>query len=230
MHLTAVHQYEIRYSNILTFSQFGKDIISPFVQLATSVEVAHENTFREKITLSFDENYQIIISWDRIILRKEGIIDNLSRRNSVIEEPFYSILSKLKTLSGFGQIRNMLYFSYWVRPNEDLNKEEIVDRFKTRYLSTNSIDIQPEMTDLAIHIESFGELKQTFITIGPYLGINDLVKQQIDINDEKLKKDLECIGDAIIFKYFELAKVASFSEYKDIAKLEQEYINKIWEN
>lgn len=228
MTLAAVHQFEIRYSNILTFSQFGKDIISPFVQLASSVEVANENSFREKITLTFEGDYQIIISWDRIILRKEGEISNLSHNNSIVEEPFYNILSKLKGLSGFGQVRNILYYSFWVRPNTEQNKSEILNDFNSKYLTQTSLNIEPNLTDTAIHLESIGDPRQTFITIGPYFGPNDLAKHQIEINNVEFKKKLDCIGEALVFKCFEMTKVASFSEYKNLAKLEQEYIEKIW--
>ena len=77
-------QYEIRYSNILNFTGWVRDIVNPFVKVATSISLDAPNSHRERIILNFDDEYmQMFVTWDRIIFKSEGDMNTMARLSLV---------------------------------------------------------------------------------------------------------------------------------------------------
>ena len=94
--IVPVHQFEIRFTPILNFSNSIKEILAPFIKFSdTPPQVQRENTILETITFNANSNTLITVSWDRIILRHEGDIEKLSENNSIIEEPLFTIFNKI---------------------------------------------------------------------------------------------------------------------------------------
>jgi len=114
-----IHQFEIRYSNILNFTSTIRDTIAPFVRLADKISIDFENTVNERISLVFNnEKYHVSIMWDRILFKSIDMdVFQFSENNSLIEEPFFNIFKKVTEMSGFGDVRNFLFFFNNIKKN-----------------------------------------------------------------------------------------------------------------
>ena len=225
-----IHQFEIRYSNILNFPLIIRDAIAPFVQLASRISIDNENSHRERITLFFEEqHYQIVISWDRIYLKFENNgYFSLNENNSIIEEPFFNLFQRISEMKGFGEIRNCLFFSLFVYPKkEDL--DTIISNFTKKYLTRNSLTLLNNYSDIGVSVEKNDDKSQIFLNFGPYIGVDDLKKKNIDVKSVELQKKIECTGEMLEYKYFENNKNINFKLYKNIFKKQDEYIKKLWE-
>lgn len=222
------HQFEIRYTTILDFPNVIRTPIAPFVKLAKRINIDNEGSHNERITLAFDdEYYQIIITWDRIIIRYEGDKDNLSKNNSIIEEPFFNILGKIRDLDNFGEINNILYYSFIIH-KLDIEKEELLKKFISKYLnSTPKIINNP--TDVAVTLENNVGGKQITLTFGPYFGEDDLKKRNIIVKNPEVNELAKDMGICCEFKFHNLLKTVNFTDYKEITETEKGYIQKIWE-
>lgn len=222
------HQFEIRYTTILDFPLLIKTPLAPFVKLTKRINIDNEGSHNERITLFFDDDYfQIIISWDRIIFRFEGDKESLPKNNSIVEEPFFNILSKIKQHDNFGEINNLLYYSFFIQPM-DITKDNLIKKFTSKYL-VNYHKIIDNPTDVGITLDSNSNGKQTSINFGPYLGEEDLKKRNIIVKNPAVTEVSKGLGLCCEFKFFNLTKTISFSDYKDISKIEKQYIQKVWD-
>jgi hypothetical protein len=213
----------------LNFPSIVRDSIAPFVKFASSIGIEDENSHNEKITLFFKEmNYSIIVSWDRLIFKSE-IMDfsNLYQNNSIVEEPFFNLFDKITKMSGFGEIRNYLSFSIFVKPI-DKDITEITEDFIKRYLNISNVNGYLPCTDLGINFERKKDGSQTFYNLGPYTGIEDFKKRNIDIKNRQLIDMLNCYGEMFEFKFFEESKTLSFKKYKEISADQMNFIEKQW--
>lgn len=224
-----IHQFEIRFSNILNFPLIIRDAIAPFAKLASHIGIDNENSHRERITLFFDEqHYQIVILWDRIFIKVENNgYFSLNENNSIIEEPFFNLFSKISELKGFGEIKNCLFLSIFVYPMED-DLDVVIKNFTQKYFTKNSLYLLPNYSDIGISIEKKDEKSQIFLNFGPYIGIDDLRKKNIDIKNQELLKELECTGEMFEYKYFENNTNINFKLYKNIFQKQDEYITRLW--
>jgi hypothetical protein len=149
--ITPVFQYEIRFNHILDFAQLGKKVLAPFVKLSKGIKVENHNMVDERITLEFEDNYAIVVTWDRILIRAQGNIDRFHNANSPIEMPFFSIVEKLKDLEDFGSIQNALlainYIKYLGTDSQDLTK-----LFMDKAVKETTTSILENTTDIAITI------------------------------------------------------------------------------
>ena len=222
------HQFEVRYTTILDFSNVIRTPIAPFVKLAKRINIENEGSHNERITLAFDdEYYQIIVTWDRLIIRYEGDKDNLSKNNSIIDEPFFNILGKIKELDNFGEINNTLYYSFIIH-QIDITKEELLKKFIAKYL-INTQKILNDPTDVAVTLENKIGGTQITLNFGPYFGEDDLKKRNITVKNPIVNELAKSLGLCCEFKFHNLLKTISFADYKEITKTEKEYIQKIWE-
>ncbi|MEA3495572.1 MAG: hypothetical protein U9R42_06000 [Bacteroidota bacterium] len=224
-----IHQFEIRYSNILNFPLIIREAIAPFVKLASRIGIDNENSHSERITLFFDEQYyQIVILWDRIYIKVENNgYFSLNENNSIIEEPFLNLFSKISEMKGFGEIKNCLFFSIFVHPKKD-NLDIVIKDFTEKYFTKNSLSLLPNYSDIGISVEKNDDRSQIFLNFGPYIGADDLKKKNIVIKNTELLKELECTGEMLEYKYFENNKNVHFKLYKNIFQKQDEYIKRLW--
>jgi hypothetical protein len=222
------HQFEIRYTTILNFPNVIRTTLAPFVKLAKRINIENEGIHNERITLAFDdEYYQIIVTWDRLIIRYEGDKENLSKNNSIIEEPFFNILGKIRELDNFGEINNLLYYSFIIHPME-ISKKELLQNFTTKYLN-NTNKIIDHTSDVAVILEKNSDSEQISLNFGPYFGEEDLKKRNIIVKHPLITEIAKNLGLCCEYKFFNHLKTVSFADYKEITKTENSLIQKIWE-
>ena len=127
--IVTVFQFEIRYSHILNFSQIGRKIIAPYVKLAQSISVENQNSLEERLVLNFeDDEYLIIVAWDRLLIKGQNSISKYTEPNSPFQMPFLDILDKLRKLSEFGSIKNILFAINYIK-KLDVTKDKLFDYF-----------------------------------------------------------------------------------------------------
>lgn len=234
MILSPVHQFEIRFTTLLNFSNVVRPIVAPFAKLATRTIVDNENLISEKISLIFDDEfYQILILSDRIIFRSDRYdVNNLLQNNSFIEEPFFNIFNKIFELQDFGKITNVLFWSFYINTQPSKQFENVREEFKVKNFNADGyISFIPRLTDMAITLESKDEHgSQLSITTGPYIGIEDLTKRGLKVNDKALLVELANVGEIIEYKYFMITSKVNFSIYKELTKKAEAIIQQKWGN
>ena len=227
--ITPIHQFEIRYSNILNFPHVIGEVLSPFVKLASRVKIDQENSRQEKLTLFFDEEqYFIITSWDRIIIKKENLTQDLSENNSIIESPFLDIFAKVKEVKGFGEVANFLFYSLNVKII-DKPIEEFKNNFLNQRLNKSFIEKLSAVSDVGVNLEFNVEDKSGNVSVGtgPYFGLEEIKKRGQNLI-YFIPEELEKTGELIEFRYIEIGKKFSFPKYKEIKRIQDKYLAQLW--
>ncbi len=222
------HQFEIRFTKILDFQASIKEVLAPFIPMAIDVIPENENVVQRcRYTLLF-EGFSIIVMWDRVFFRYEGDLDILVENNSIVEEPFFNLFSKIKELKSFGNVQNCLCATNFINHfNKDLTN--INNDFWARYLNKINLEkVVRNPTDVAIVLEKNTDGKQINVQFGPYLGMTDLQKRNISPQDENILKHVHEVGEMTEIKIFELLKLVSFAKYKELLKMTLEYQDALW--
>ncbi len=229
--ITPMHQFEVRYSSILDFPNVIGEALAPFIKLSSKVNIEHEYSHKQRIILQFAQDfYTITVSWDRIIIQTNGFSDGLNENNSIVENPFFDIIAKIKNLKAFGEINNILFFTM-ILNIKDKDLMVIKKNFYDKYFCSFAQGLLPSIEDSALVLEHHKDKYQIHLSIGPYSGAHDLKKRSITVSNPKVKKEeIESYGEMIEFKYYEELKTISFSKYKEISKIQNENISKIWKD
>ncbi len=227
--ITASFQLEVRYKNILNFSNSYRDLLGPFVKIADSIKITQANTVEEKIHFQFeDAGYQIIAGWDRLVLHGQGDLSLFTHKNSPMEMPFMAILNKLSTQEGFGQINNVLFLAIFAKESKE-SKEEIVKNFQNKWFKNDVSDITSTPTDIAISIVEKNINKEITVSTGPYLGIWDITRREIQpFNVEKLG-NLDFLGYVAKIKYFEMVSKFDLNSFKKIVTFVDNKKKVVWQ-
>lgn len=179
--ITPIHQFEIRYSNILDFHNVIGEAIAPYVQLASKLNVDNENSHKQQVVLNFEQDFYIItVTWDRLIVQTNGFKKGLNENNSIIDNPYFDILKKVKEISAFGEIRNILFYSFNINLI-DSELDKIITNFNKRYLCDSTKDLLPSLEDSGIVLEHHKDNYQIHLTFGPYIGPDDFKKKILQL-------------------------------------------------
>lgn len=226
--VTTVFQFEVRYNHILNFSQIARKILSPFVRLTQSIKLENQNTLEERIVLNFEnEDYMIIVSWDRIIIKGQGDLGAFTNANSPVETPFFIILEKLKSLEEFGSIQNILFAINYIK-KLDISKDNLVEEFTKKTMKNEVSEILDNKTDLVIVLETSESGEEKTVTFGPYFGTEELKKRHlIPVKIENLE-DTNFFGLLLEYKHFKLTTDVNFSEFVALTKISNNIIKKVW--
>ena len=226
--IVPVFQFEIRYDHILTFSQIARKILAPFVRLTQSIKIENQNTVEERIILNFEEeNYLIIVSWDRILIKGQNSLKPYVSKNSPIQMPFLAILDRLKELEEFGSIKNVLYVATYVKEFK-IEKEELYSRFSKKYLNFETKNILETSNDLAITFEDRGVEHETTVSFGPYLGTLDLARRAMKpINFDALD-DSDFIGIMLEYKQGYSTSSITFEDFEKLTKTSNKVFERSW--
>jgi len=226
--LVPVFQFEIRYDHILNFSQIARKILAPYVRLAQSIKVENQNTLEERIILNFEEeNYIIIVSWDRILLKGQNSLNPHISKNSPIQMPFLAILDKLKELEEFGSIKNVLYAATYIKDFK-IEKEELFSRFSEKYLNPESKIILDSPNDLAVTLEDRGAEHETTISFGPYIETSDLARRTIrPLNFETLDNS-EFFGLMLEYKHGYSTSSITLDDFEKLTKTSNKVFERAW--
>lgn len=226
--ITTVFQFEIRYNHILNFSQISRKILSPYVRLAKSIKVENQNTIEERIIFNFgEEDYLIIVGWDRVLIKGQGNLSKYKTKNSSMETPFFSMLNQIKELDEFGSINNVLLAVNYVK-NLQIKKEDLINQFIEKTITTNVSTILDENSDIAITIENKEDGEEESVSFGPYFGSDELLRRPLlPINIDKLE-DTEFLGVMAEYKYVKFTKAVSFNDFVEMANKSEKTIERIW--
>ncbi|MFH4963885.1 hypothetical protein V8G69_02695 [Gaetbulibacter sp. M235] len=225
--IVPVFQFEIRFNHILDFSQISRSLLAPFVKLAQSLKVDKQNTLEEIYSLNFeDDNYIIIVSWDRIVFKGQGSLETYTKKNSPIDTLFFGILDKIMSLSHFGGIQRSLFFATCI--SKVKGGDFHFDTFSKNTLAFNPNDILENSNDIAIVIESKTKKNETSITFGPYLGPKDLLKRTIGPVNISALDDLEFEGIMFEYKNFKLLSEIKFVDFVKNCTEFNDKFKKIW--
>lgn len=227
--LVTAFQFEIRYNHILNFSQIARKILSPYVRLAQSITLENQNTVEERIIFNFvDDDYLIIVSWDRILIRGQDSLDAYTVKNSPLETPFFSIFERIKNLEEFGSIQNVLFVVNYIK-QLDIKKEALVEKFISKTLQNGVSKIMDKNSHIAIVLETKETGEEKSITYGPYLGTAELMKRPLPpVNLDSLE-DTDFIGTMIEYKHFKQTNTINFSDFVNMSKISTKIIKRAWE-
>jgi len=174
-------QFEIRYTPILNFNSVYKELLSPYLKLASGFKIHGQNSPQEHIELIFEEDhFHIDARWDRLIFVTEGDLANLTDDTS-ITKIYFEIFDKFKGIKTFGKVNNYVTYAVGVDTRADSSKEEIITNFKSTYLKDEALkfvsnEIDP---DIAITYEYERDDINHFISFGPYLYESDLNRRNL---------------------------------------------------
>ena len=141
--------------------------------------------------------------------------------------PFLTLYQKSRNRIIFGEINNILYYSFLIHPFE-IDKDKLLKNFISKYLlNTKNIIEQP--SDVGVTLDQNSDGKQMSLHFGPYFGEQELKKRNITIKNPIAIEVANNIGLCFEFKLFNSLKTISFHDYKEICKTEKQYIQKVWE-
>jgi hypothetical protein len=227
-YIVPLHQFEIRYSQLINFAVSIKEVLAPFIPMSTNITVEKENSSpHTKYTLLFDSSYSILVTWDRLVLKYEGDIELLSQNSSIAESPFFAIYEKIQSLEEFGKVLNCLSFTVFIN-KQGKELEEIVKNFKSKYLQNSTDHILSNPTDFGVVLDKKIEEQQVSVRFGPYVGLQDLLNRAIHVQSPDMINEVVCVGEMAEIKIFEPVTSINFSKYKKIIKSSTEYIDKLW--
>jgi hypothetical protein len=210
------HQFEVRYTGMLNFSNIGKNIVGPYVQLANRISIENEGRINERLRLHFDsDSYHIDVHWDRLVLRYEGDLGVLIERNSIIEEPYFSILGKLQEQDTFGHLTDHLAYTIFVKVINK-SREEIFERFNSKMITQYASELVEGFTDTAVTIERISDELEENITYGPYLGISDILRRVSDFSHKSLPFEADARGVICEVKMLKRDSNIDFKIYKSL--------------
>lgn len=224
----AVFQFEIRFQHILNFSQVGRRILSPYVRLAQSINIDNQNTVNERIILNFeDEDFTIIASWDRLLIKGQGDLNKFTANNSPIETPFFSILENIMKLEEFGSITNVLLAINAIN-KIDIGSASLIDFFLNKTVTQDVSKLLSKTSDMAVQLVNKDSDYEMSLSFGPYFGKKELNKRTIvPVNVDKLE-NIDFKGGMIEYKYFKAQKSVTFEDFKQIINEANNSIKKVW--
>lgn len=217
--IVPVFQYEIRFNHILNFSQIARNMLAPYVKLTQSIKIDKQNTLEETYFLNFEEDeYLIIISWDRIVFKGQGSLDVYLKKNSPLAILFFDIFDQINSLKEFGQIQKSLFYGISICKNSDDKFD--VTKYSKNILSFNPQEVIADLNDVAVVLEAKTVTESKSATFGPYWGSNDILKRPIGPVNIVSLGDLDFEG--IMFEY-KSVKVKSEVNFNDFTRYCSEF-------
>lgn len=219
-----IHQFEIRYTPILDFDMGSKKIVSPFIKLVNSFQIEQENTHRQRISLKFNEDFDTIgVWWDRIFIKTIATDGNFTESPSSFTSLFQPIFEKLKELDSFGNIHTIIFHTIAVKPYVGEIKD-IINDFKSEYFTDKIDDFCKDAQDYGVVIESQKNEKHITCNLGPYVGVEDLIKRNIGtLTDDKYNQR----GRMITVTITATKEDITHKYYKELNELANSYIEKL---
>lgn len=218
------HQFEIRYSPIFNFPLVSREIIGPYISRTSSINMQEENSIKERITLNFDnDTNSIVFLWDRMLFNTSYGIFGLKNNNSVIEEPFFSLFSKISALKSFEQVKNCLFYSVAVNVSKNYDN----NKFATEFLQPTIKSILP-FDDNAVTLAKEENDNITNLNFGPYMGIEDLRKRGLKypLNQQEA---LNASGGILVdLKIVKVLNSINFKSYQKIFSESNSIKERIW--
>lgn len=228
--INAKFQFEIRYTYILDFESHYKSILSPYLKLASGMEIHAQNTRNEYIKLLFiEDGYTVDCRWDRMVFVSEEPLENLKNKQSSLNKVFFDIFKKISSLPSFGKITNYLMLSNGLIIIDNSSFDDLVEKFTDDYftqkIKSNFIN-SPK--DSAISIEYRKESQNILQQFGPFNGKKDLEKHNLRVFNEADRSltDLENKqGYLIQVKLFEESNSINYDTCSKLINQTEEIFN-----
>ncbi len=214
--------FEVRYTHILNFSTVIKEILAPYLKLATSFSIGNQGAPEESYRLDFEEDsFSIDCRWDRMIFLSERNLDRFKEENSQIEV-FFEIAEKLTKRDTFGIFTNYLVLVDLLKVM-DKKFEQIKDEIKSDYLTIKTDEIIKNPDDIAITLQKIFKNKVITLIFGPF-SQNDIVDRKlIPFKSPELLKLIETSGVLMEIKIFEKTGEVNFTLFKEIITIINSY-------
>lgn len=179
--INAKFQFEIRYTYILDFESHYKSILSPYLKLATGMEIHGQNTRNEYIKLLFEEDgFSIDCRWDRMVFVSEDKLDNIKKNQSSLNKIFYEIFETISSLPSFGGVTNYVMVANGIKILENSAFDEIVENFIDQYLTdVASSHFKGSNKDVAISTDYTRNGIEISERFGPYNFKEDISRQKL---------------------------------------------------
>lgn len=220
--------FEVRYKEIINFSNQYRDAISAFTKLANvDFSITNTDSISEQIAIKFnDYSYSIDIWWDRIFIVVEGFDHKFDRSNGTMKN-FFEILEIIKRFSGFGFIRTSI-LKVWAIEKISKEYSEIVKNFNENYLPTTLQNISDlELNDHLIQIVSGPKDKRVFLEMGPF-NEEDIQKHKLVSITPKLLLELKSIvGHLYTVQISSASDSVTFADFKSKFETVNNYLNKM---
>jgi hypothetical protein len=229
--LVAAFQFEVRYNYILNFSQIYRKLVTPYVKLASRMNIQNQSTVEERMILNFDdEDYYIIINWQSIFIRGQGNLENFTSKNSPMVMPFFDILEKIQNLEEFAGIANILFMVNYIK-EIDIQKDKLFDYFASKSLSNTSCDLLDDVNDSAVILVNKNPEGEVYLNYGPYFGGNEeLEKRAIaPVNKAKLG-EIDFMGLLVEYKHVKIVNEISFQDFVAEVKNANKTFKKVWKS
>ena len=215
-------QFEVRYTHILNFSSIIKDILGPYLKLASSFSISNQGVAEESYRLDFEEDsFWVDFRWDRMIFLSERNIDRFKHDNSQVQI-FFDIAEKLKQKETFGVISHYILLADLLKVI-DRPFQEIKGEIKTEYLTTNTDKIINEPDDLAITLQKNDRNKDITITFGPFAKNDIEARKLIPFKSPELLEHMNSSGVLIELKTFEKTGTVNYALFKELINLTYNY-------
>lgn len=215
-------QFEIRYTHILNFSTVIKEIISPFLKLASSFSIGNQGTPEESYRLDFEgDSFWIDCRWDRMIFLSERNIDRFKDENSPVQF-FFKIAEKLTKRETFGVFTNYVLSVDFLKVLDD-QFGKIKDDIKAKYLTSQTDDIIMNPDDIAITLQKNNKNKDITLSFGPF-SQNDINERKlIPFKSPELTSAASSSGILLEIKIFEKTGEINFHLFKELLTLVNDY-------
>jgi hypothetical protein len=222
-----VFQFEIRYNHILNFSQIARNILAPYVKLTESIKIDKQNTVEETYFLNFEEDgYMIIVSWDRIVFKGQGNLETYTNKNSPLGALFFDIFQHIYKLKEFGEIQRSLF--YGIAISKYSTNKDVLDTYSKNILAFDPKELDSNLNDIAVLIESNTDSGSKSSTFGPYWGSNDLLKRPIKPVDIVALGDIEFEGIMLEYKRLKSESNVNFNTFIEHCSEFNDTFRKIW--
>lgn len=227
-------QFEIRFNHILNFSQIARNLLAPYVRLTHTIKIDKQNTVEETYSLLFEEDdYLIIISWDRIVFKGQGSLDTYVKKNSPLNILFFDIFDKISELKEFGEIQRSSFFGISISKystDNSITDNSILDFFSKKTFTFDPNERFKELNDIAVVFESNPESGIKNVSYGPYFGSEDLNKRDLrPLNIESLG-DIDFRGIMLYYKRVKITSKIDFKDFVDHCSEFNDTFKKIWKN
>ena len=218
-------QFEARYTHILNFNVVAREIISPYLKLATGFNISNQNLLEESIRLNFDtDDFAIEFRWDRAFIIGERNINRFDDENSAIKV-FFDILTKLRNSSYFGRFTVCIYLAFLVKISND-SREKILANFKEKYFKPDIKNILDSPNDLAFVLEKkiTDSLTET-VTVGPYSEEDNITHNLFPFDSSELEMlhSSDKQGKMVQLKIIENTSTVTFKTFKELIKTTNRY-------
>ena len=174
-------QFELRFSPILNFSTIYREIISPFLKLASGFQINNQGGGNEGIMLLFQEDYfQIDCRWDRLILISEGDTSRFTDKNSSIKY-FFELFETFNKLNSFGKLTHYILLVNGINLQE-ATSDKIIAEFESNYLNKQSIKniiSGNKVDDIMITLEFKNSSENISLSFGPFSENTDVEKRSL---------------------------------------------------